>query len=146
VRFWDASAMVPLLVAERWSEEIGDLLREDSAMVVWWGSRVECVSALRRLERKDQLDASAVREALALLDTLADAWSEVVPSEALRAQAERALAVHPLRSADALQLAAALTWRRGPARPAGLVCLDEPLRDAASREGFALLPAEAEGR
>jgi predicted nucleic acid-binding protein len=138
--------MVPLLVAERRSEEISDLVREDPAMVVWWGSRVECVSALRRLERKDQLAASAAREALSLLDTLAGAWSEVLPSEALRAEAERALAVHPLRSTDALQLAAALTWRGGPARPAGLVCLDERLRDAASREGFALLPAEAGGR
>ncbi len=66
----------------------------------------------------------------------------MLPSEALRAQAERALAVHPLSAADALQLASALTWRREPARSAELVCLDERLRDAASREGFALLPTD----
>jgi hypothetical protein len=54
--------------------------------------------------------------------------------------AERALAVHPLRSADALQLAAALTWRRDPARRPALVCVDEGLRDAAAREGFTPVP------
>ena len=140
MRFWDASAIVPLLFSERWSEPVGELLSEDSSMVVWWGSRVECISALWRREREDQLGAAEARQALVLLDQLAGAWSELLPSEALRAQAERALAVHPLRAADALQLAAALTWRREPARSAELVCLDERLRDAASREGFVLLP------
>jgi uncharacterized protein len=133
---------VPLLFSERWSEPARKLLREDAAMVVWWGSRVECVSALRRREREGQLDAAGARQALALLDSLAGAWSEVLPNDALRAQAERALAVHPLRGADALQLAAALTWRREAARRAELVCLDERLRDGASREGFELLPLD----
>jgi predicted nucleic acid-binding protein len=142
VRFWDASAIVPLLFSECWSEPTRKLLRADPAMVVWWGSRIECVSALRRRERKDQLGATGARQALALLDALAGGWSELLPSEALRAQAERALAVHPVRAADALQLGAALTWRREPARSAEFVCLDERLRDAASREGFALLPAQ----
>ena len=145
MRFWDASALVPLLFSERWSERARKLLREDAAMVVWWGSRVECVSALRRRERESALDAAGARQAVALLDALASAWSEVLPSDALRAQAERALAVHPLRAPDALQLAAAFTWRREPARSTGLVCLDERLRDAASREGFTVLPAEAGG-
>ncbi len=43
MRFWDASAIVPLLFSERWSEPIRKMFREDPAMVVWWGSRVECV-------------------------------------------------------------------------------------------------------
>ena len=51
--------------------------------------------------------------------------------------------MHPLRAVDALQLGAALTWRREPVRRAELVCLDEGLRDAASREGFELLPDQA---
>lgn len=142
MRFWDASAIVPLLFSEPWSKQAGELLREDAAIVVWWGSRVECVSALRRRERRGQLEAEGARRALALLGGLADTWSEVLPSEALRAQAERALAVHSLSIADALQLASALAWRREPARSAELVCLDERFRDAASREGFALLPTD----
>jgi len=142
VRFWDASASVPLIVAEPWSKEARELLRADAQMVVWWESRIECLSALRRRERDGALDPAGARQSVALLDALAGAWSEVLPSESVRGEAERALAVHPLRSADALQLAAALTWRRSPTRRAELVCLDERLRDAASREGFDLLPAE----
>lgn len=142
MRFWDASAIVPLLVSERWSDRIGELAREDAAIVVWWGSRVECASALRRREREGALDPVGTRQALALLDELSAAWSEVLPGDAVRSQAERALAVHPLHAADALQLGAALAWRREPPKAAELVCLDERLRDAAAREGFALLPGE----
>ena len=60
----------------------------------------------------------------------------VLPGEELAATALRLLASHPLRAADALQLAAALVWARG--RPAGheLVSLDERLRTAATLEGF----------
>ena len=47
----------------------------------------------------------------------------------------RVLRVHPLRAADALQLAAALEWSGGAA--SGMfITYDERLRDAASREGF----------
>lgn len=140
MRFWDSSALAPLIVSEPRSEQSRELLSADQQMVVWWGSRVECISALRRRERDGALDAGGVRQASELLDALAGAWSEVLTTDAVRAEAQRALAVHPLRAADALQLGAALTWRREPARDAELVCLDERLRDAAAREGFALLP------
>jgi hypothetical protein len=48
---------------------------------------------------------------------------------------------HPLRAGDALQLAAALVacGERPEALP--FVCLDDRLRDAARREGFAVLPS-----
>jgi hypothetical protein len=48
--------------------------------------------------------------------------------------------VHPLRGADALQLAAALIWRAARQGPHEFACLDQRLRDAASREGFVLAP------
>ncbi|MBI3456110.1 MAG: hypothetical protein HY002_10030 [Candidatus Rokubacteria bacterium] len=41
-----------------------------------------------------------------------------------------------------LQLAAALLWVRGHAAQDGFVCLDQRLREAARREGFAVLPSE----
>jgi predicted nucleic acid-binding protein len=73
-----------------------------------------------------------------LLDALSEGWIEVVASNAVRGAAERAVAVHSLRAADALQLAAAITWRSGDPAGAGFVCLDERLADAASREGFSV--------
>jgi uncharacterized protein len=142
MRYWDTSAIVPLLVSEPWSSSAEELLRSDQAVVAWWASRIECASALRRRERRRTLDAAGVRRSLDLLDRLAAGWSEVTAGEAVRARAERALAVHPLSAADALQLAAALTWRGEVTERRALVCLDERLRDAASREGFAVLPAE----
>jgi hypothetical protein len=59
---------------------------------------------------------------------------------ALCAKALRLLGVHPLRAADALQLAAALILVRD--NPAGreLVSLDERLRESALLEGFRVLP------
>lgn len=141
MRFWDSSALVPLLADEPASAQAVQLLREDPGLIVWWGARVECLSALRRREREDRLSAGDLKRSNDLLGDLSAAWSEVVPARNVRTLAERALAVHPLRAADALQLAAALTWRRGEPGGAPFVCLDERLRDAAAREGFAPLPA-----
>ena len=141
MRFWDSSAIVPLLVDESESGSVSALLAEDGELTVWWGTRVECASAVRRREREGSLSAAEVGTALGLLDDLTVVAHELTPSEQVRASAERSLAVHDLAAADALQLAAALTWR-GPVGPrAELVCLDQRLRAAATREGFALLPA-----
>ena len=103
--------------------------------MVWWGSAVECASAIARLHRDGQLSAADERVARAMLAELSTAWYEIQPGTAVRDQAMRVLRVHPLRAADALQLAAALEWSGGAA--SGMfVSYDERLRDAASREGF----------
>lgn len=140
MRFWDASATVPLLAAEPASEELRELLVADEAMVVWWGNRVECASALRRREREVSANQLVVRQWFARLDTLSAEWSEIEPGEAVRMLAERNLAVHPLRAGDAWQLAAALAWLGDASGHPDFVSLDERLRDAALREGFAILP------
>jgi hypothetical protein len=64
----------------------------------------------------------------------------VQPTEVLRRRAERIIAVHPLRSADALQLAGALVWAQHFPQGLEVVCLDRNLREAASKEGFTVLP------
>lgn len=141
MRYWDTSAVVPLLVAESATADVRRLLDADPAMVVWWATRTESVSALARQVRDGGLGASAETQARAVLDALAAAWSEVVPSEGLRHRAERLLRVHPLRAADAFQLSAALLWSRGRTAGRELISLDDRLREAAGREGFRILPA-----
>ncbi len=145
MRFWDASAITPLLLRERSTSDMRKLLRDDRSMVVWWATGLECLSAVRRRERESKQDPRGARVAVRRLEGLAAGWSEVLPSDRVRSSAERALAVHPLRAADALQLAAALAWEAHPARTADLVCLDERLREAAAKEGFRVLPEEREG-
>ena len=74
------------------------------------------------------------------MDTHFYVWSEVQPSELLRGTTERLLAVHALRAADALQLAAALQWCQRQPVDRHLVSFDTRLRDAAYKEGFTILP------
>jgi predicted nucleic acid-binding protein len=143
VIFWDASAIVPLLVAETATRRLQILAARDPEMLVWWGSAVECVSALARLERAAALDSAAATIAFDRLRQLADGWHEVEPSDIVRETAMRFLRVHPLRAADSLQLAAALVAAEH--RPAWLqvVTLDERLAGAARKKGFVILDVAA---
>lgn len=113
-------------------------LEQDAAIVTWWGTPIECVSAIARLERDRDLDASGVREALARLRAVAEAWTEVPAVPLVRDQATRLLRLHPLRAADAVQLAAAIV--ASDFEPASLefVTLDQRQAMAAEREGFRL--------
>lgn len=133
--FWDSSAVVPLIVAEAATASAQRLLREDPAILVWWATPVECTSAIARLERDHELGGPSVVKATGRLDGLAEAWSEVQPTEAVRRTARRLLRVHQLRAADALQLAAALTASEGDPSTLGFVSLDDRLVDAARKEG-----------
>ena len=142
MRFRDSSAIVPLCVDVPEAQATRALLRRDRAMAVWWATRTECVSALARQVREGSIDLRGEGQARAILATLGQVWSEVQPSEALRTLAERLLATHPLRAADALRLAAALQWRGGPSTAAAFVTFDLRLRGAAYAEGFAVLPAD----
>ena len=130
MKFWDTSAVVALCVNEPRSSMAKSTLGEDPSIVVWWATRTECVSALLRQTREGGLSVLGERQALLVLATLAKVWTEIQPTAAVRGTAERLLAVHPLRAADAFQLAAGLEWcQRQPAGMA-LVSFDTRLRDA----------------
>ena len=143
MRFWDSSALVPLVVRQRASGRMRALYRADAGVLAWWGTRVECESAVSRLEREGSLHRRSASAARARLDRFAATWQEVQPSDVVRDSARRLLRVHDLRAADALQLAAGIAAAEG--RPALLVfvCLDERLAVAAEREGFALFGGNA---
>lgn len=124
------------------SETVNPLIKSDEDIVVWWATRVECLSALSRRRRGGVLDNNSELKAKAILSALSEEWSEVQPSEPVRQRAERLLAVHPLRAADAFQLAAALLWAQENPQGLEIVCLDQNLREAGHKEGFTLLPEE----
>jgi uncharacterized protein len=143
VKFWDASAIVPLLMTDTATRAVQTLATKDAAMLVWWATEVECASAIARLEREGALDEAAVREAFQRLTQIATGWHEVDPSDAIRETAVRFLRVHPLRAADALQLAAAFI--AAERRPSSLevVTLDDRLAAAARKEGFVVIEVPA---
>ena len=140
MKFWDASAVIPLFLEETETPRMLEIARQDGRMVAWWGTVVECRSAVARLRREGIVTTAQEDQAIHLLDVLAKAWTEVRPGEAMRDMAGRLLLSHPLRAADALQLSAALTWAGKQPRGHAFVCLDHRLRDAARKEGFLLMP------
>lgn len=140
MRFWDGSAVVALLVDEPARLRLLQLLAADGGLIVWWGTSVECASAIARRERDGDLATAAANAALARLRALEPSWVEVSPSLRVRALAQRLVRTHPLRAADSLQLAAALVAAEQDPSVLGLVCLDERLGLAAQREGFTVVP------
>ncbi len=139
MKFWDSSAVVPLLVQEAGTDSLLKMLEDDRQLLVWWGTPVECTSALARREREGDMTADQTTAAIARLASLGTAWDEVAPSIALRGQARRLLRLHPLRAADALQLAAAIMASEHEPTSLEIVTLDDRLKVAAEREGFRVI-------
>jgi predicted nucleic acid-binding protein len=135
MRFWDSSALVPLLLDEPRTVRARGILAEDPDMVVWWASPVECASAFSRLRREGTVSRRDEGVLVRRLEELRSRCHEMVPGDQVRTQAMRVLRLHPLRSADALQLAAAIEWVGAPSGGT-LVTFDERLASAAEAEGF----------
>lgn len=140
MRFWDSSAVVPLVCAETASTTCRRWLRADPVMLVWALTATEVVSAVARKRRDGGLDRLRVTTAKRRLARLEASWSEVTRWDAVRDRARRLLETHDLRAADALQLAAALVATEE--RPGGVefVTFDQRLAEAAERESFSVLP------
>jgi hypothetical protein len=136
MRFWDSSALAALLVDEAVTPAVERVLAQDPVVFVWWGTRVECASAIARQQRERQLSGAGAESSFERLRELQRRWHEIQPAEELRESAVRLLRVHSLSAADAFQLAAAFV--AAERRPPSLefVCLDEQLSEAARREGF----------
>lgn len=139
MRYWDTSAILPLIVDEPVRERMLELYQQDPQIIAWWATPVEMASAVARREREGRISAEQADGALKAAKRLAAAWHEVLPSDAVRRTAERLLRVHPLRSADSLQLAAALIAANHDPATLEMVCFDSRLTGAARREGFAVL-------
>lgn len=139
MRYWDSSALVPLVVAEPATSQVRQWLREDPAIVTWAWTRVELAGAVERRAREGKLNRQQRRRALDRFEHLADTWDEVTDVLAVRGRALGLLARHALRAADAAQIGAALLVAGSDPRSLPFVCLDDQLATAAEREGFAIL-------
>jgi predicted nucleic acid-binding protein len=139
VKFWDASAIVPLVVAEEETIRCRGLLAEDSEVVVCFLTPVEVCSALNHRLREGSLKLPDFRKAKERLLLLQKAWSEVVSIERVRERALRLLETHALRAADALQLAAAIIVSEENPGSLAFLTLDSRLGLAAEKERFPVL-------
>ncbi len=138
MRFWDTSAITPLLVEEPDTFRRERELAEDPRMLIWFGTPVELESALTRRLREGSLSREGESLARARLADLAQSWVEIEPLAVVRDRALRLLRVHPLRAADAMQLAAALVACHERTGLFGFLSGDARLLEAARLEGFAV--------
>jgi predicted nucleic acid-binding protein len=139
VKYWDASALAPLILDEPASDLVRGWLREDSGVVTWGLTRLELASAIERRAREGVLSSSARVVALRRLERLAADSHEVSDLSAVRVRALPLLARHPLRAADAAQLGAALLVAEADPGTLTMAVLDRRLGEAASREGLRVL-------
>jgi predicted nucleic acid-binding protein len=145
VRFWDSSAIVPLLVQQAASDEVRAAYVSDPGMVVWWGTRLECASALARLRQMGLLDEDGRRSGGSALQDMCSTWTEIEPTAELRELARSMLDKYELTTGDALQLAAANCASQPAPESLEFLSLDKRLLDAAGREGFRLVLSSAAG-
>lgn len=138
MRYWDASALVPLCVTEPGTATVRRLAR--GGIVTWGVSAVEIASAIERRTREGKLTDAERAAARTALSELAAAWTEISALGPVRERAMRLVATHGLRAADAMQLGAALVASMDRSVGHEFVCADGRLRDAAAREGFHVLP------
>lgn len=140
MRFWDSSALVPLVCRERESARCRSWLKADPVVLVWALAATEVVSALSRKRREETVSASVFAAAKRRLAKLEHGWNEITQIDAVRAKARRLLEGHALSAADALHLAAALVAVEDRPSHVGFVTFDRRLNEAAGKEGFRVLP------
>ena len=133
MRYWDASAIVPLLVQEPRTSAVRAALAEDAGIVTWWGTRIECTSAIARPECAAALTPRQATEAIEILGALASGWNEILPVESVRETACRVLRVHPLRAADPGRQSGVATVPARDRAPAALIRPSQPSTSVPSR-------------
>ena len=140
MKFWDSSAMVPLILDEEETDYCLKTLSDDQEMLIWYLSKVEVISALCRLVREKSLSENEFQKSKKRLNDLIERAHEVKVIQKVRDRALRLLEVHRLRAADACQLASALVATQEEPDRLAVICFDQRLMRAAIKEGFVVNP------
>lgn len=140
--FWDTSAVVALIIEEKASEEIRRIYRDISAQthLLWALTATEFYAAASRRLRERNLDQDGFIRCVAEFEELEKTMIVIADIDAVQERARRVLNIHPLKSADALQLAAALVATLPDPSQQTFLVLDSQLSEAAAKEGFRVLP------
>jgi len=97
--------LVPTFVEEASTPEVQSWQAADPGITIWMMTRVEVISAIAR-KKREQPDLVALwTRAIRDVNKMALRWTEISDAAAARLHAERIVMDHPLRTADALQLA-----------------------------------------
>ncbi len=130
--------MIKLLVNEPGAEETRSAYTEADGIRTTAIAHVEATAALARMRKGRRLTPTQLEQALEDLESI---WRGVFThavDEALLAKASESALTHSLRAYDAVHLAGALSFASG--ERLDFACWDRELREAAKKQGFALIP------
>lgn len=136
MNFWDTSALLPLVIHESTSELVLEIFGRSQPLCIWTLTVVEATAAICRLHRAGSLTAEKRDAAIAHLEKIIKSCVTVKNLELVKARAKRLLKIHPLKSADALQLAAALVSCQDQPQSHHFITFDKRLKESAGLEGF----------
>jgi uncharacterized protein len=136
ILYLDASALVKRYVGEPGSREVIGLTAAADAVAISLVSRAEVGAALARAVRLGVLDEHGGRRAQRSFSREWPDLARIPVTESLVSRAEGLAWDHGLRGYDAVQLAAALTWRDAVGRDVVLATFDRQLWEGALRVGL----------
>ena len=111
--YLETSALLHWLLGQARAPEVESSLDAANAVVASVLTLTEARRALVRAERTGVLKAADVERLRGVLARLEGAWSLMEVTSDVRARAEEAFPVEPVRTLDAIHLATALLFARG---------------------------------
>ena len=137
MHYFDTSALIKQYFLEPGSETVRNLLKRGAGVFTAALTYFETHAAFARRKREGILSPPVTRRLALRFDKDWESYEVVLLTAELLSVARRVLYRHPLRSADALQLASALLLARKTPEPTWMfVCADQRLCRAASAEGL----------
>ena len=143
--YLDVSALVKRYVTESGSKEVIALTAVAAAVATALVSRAEVAAAFSRAVRLGVLDRDGGRRAQHRFSREWPDLARIPVTEALVARAETLAWEHGLRGYDAVQLAAALTWRDSIGEDVVLATFDRELWQSTRSEGLQPWPEKLAG-
>jgi predicted nucleic acid-binding protein len=131
--------LIKLLIDEPGAEEARSAYIEASGIRTTAIAHVEATAALTRMRKGGRLTPTQFGRAL---DDLESIWRGIFShavNDALLAKAVESARAHSLRAYDAVHLGGALSFAAG--EELEFACWDKELREAAMKQGLALIPA-----
>ena len=143
MRFWDTSALVPLITKEDQTPHMQQVIASDRNVAVSFITPVELTSTIWRRGRR--YDQTSFRRSLFKIAELEANWTMLDDFEPTIKLARQLITKYVLRTGDAIQLAAALLLVDDHPEELPFVTLDADLSRAAREEGFLVVGSSGIG-
>lgn len=136
----ESSAVLAWLLGEPGSDALREQLAAAEIVLASDLTLVECERVLIRARTRGRISEAAMADRHGRLVRVAEHWAVLALGDEIVHRARQPFPLEPIRTLDALHLAAAL-HARSLVPETRLLSLDDRVRNCASELGFELLPA-----